>query len=53
MPNMSYCRMQNTVDDLEDCAEHWEDATSADELQARARILRICQEIVNDYGVDD
>lgn len=53
MANMSYCRMQNTVADLEDCAEHWEDTTSEDELRARERLLRVCQDIVNNYGEDD
>lgn len=25
MPNMSYCRFENTAADLRDCDEHWDD----------------------------
>ena len=25
MPNMSYCRFENTAHDLADCLEHWDD----------------------------
>lgn len=52
MANMSYCRFQNTLSDLEDCYENWEDASSDEERAARARLLTICEWIVNDYADD-
>jgi hypothetical protein len=30
MPNMSYCRFENTASDLEDCWDHWDDEDDAD-----------------------
>lgn len=52
--NMSYCRFQNTVQDLRDCFDNWEeipdDELSDDEVRARKRLLKLCQEIARDYG---
>jgi hypothetical protein len=53
MATMSYCRFSNTVDDLRDCYEHWEDEVGQDEQEAREELLRIAQSIVNDYGKED
>lgn len=59
MGNMSYCRFRNTVEDLEDCYDNWEavehrgedDAVvSEEELRARKRMLKICQNIIDDFG---
>lgn len=45
--NMSYCRFQNTLGELEDCLDHFED-DDLSELEARARkcIIQICRDIV-------
>jgi len=49
--NMSYCRFENTVRDLEDCAEHiLDDLPSETEQQARARLIAICAEILEEVG---
>lgn len=54
MPNMSYCRFQNTVSDLRDCRdalyEHDADTLSEDEQKARRRLIELCVEIAVDYG---
>ena len=50
MPNMSYCRMQNTYNDLRDCYDNWEDAESESELKYRERILKLARDIVNNWG---
>lgn len=47
MSNMSYCRFQNTLRDLEDCLEHIEDDVSKDEQAARDELIRVCQEILS------
>jgi hypothetical protein len=49
MANMSYCRFHNTLQDLQDCAEHIEDEDlSEDEAECRDWLLRLCQEIIAD-----
>jgi hypothetical protein len=50
MPNMSYCRMENTYADLRDCYENWDEASSVRELEYRVKILKIAQDIVGDFG---
>jgi hypothetical protein len=51
--NMSYCRFQNTLIDLRDCEEHFEDELDGEELKARQRILAICERIAHNYGEED
>lgn len=47
--NMSYCRFHNTLQDLQDCAEHMEDDDlSEEEAQCRERLLQLCREIVDE-----
>jgi len=50
MPNMSYCRFQNTLGDLEDCYENIDrNDMSNEELQARLRLIKLCVDIADDY----
>ena len=57
MANMSYCRFQNTLHDLQDCANALEDMTetgtdlSANELRARDRLIDLCKDIAD--GAED
>jgi hypothetical protein len=49
MANMSYCRFQNTVQDLQDCYDHLDDDDLSEaEQEARKRLLKLCQQIVGD-----
>ena len=51
MPNMSYCRFQNTAPDLRDCVDNMnEDDLSFEEYRARHRLIRLCVEIAENYG---
>ena len=51
MSNMSYCRFSNTLSDLEDCREHMdEEPSSAEEKRAKERLIKLCEEIAEDYG---
>lgn len=52
MPNMSYCRFQNTVRDLADCEEHLDDTLTGDEKDARDRLIRICKRIAEQAEAD-
>lgn len=51
MSNMSYCRFQNTLKDLRDCAEALEEIgdnlveLSKEEARAAAALIAVCQEI--------
>jgi hypothetical protein len=50
MANMSYCRFENTLDDLKDCYRHvWDDDLSAREERARAELIKLCR-LVADRG---
>lgn len=53
MSNMSYCRFQNTSEDLRDCFENWEEVKSEDEKRAQKRLLELCKGIVESYGEED
>ena len=54
MANMSYCRFRNTLLDLQDCEENWEDDDlSMEEEKAREQLLSLCQSIVDNYGDED
>lgn len=53
MSNMSYCRFQNTLSDLKDCAEHIEDDDlSKDEQFARNELEEVCVEILETLGYE-
>ena len=50
MSNMSYCRFQNTLQDLLDCYDHMSDQDlSEHERKARKQLLEVCYQIVEDY----
>lgn len=52
MANMSYCRFQNTLSDLRDCARALEEGEplSDDEQRARNRLVELCAEIVSSFA---
>ena len=52
MANMSYCRFQNTLRDLRDCAEFFDDVESEEEKKARERLIKLCRKMVADYWED-
>ena len=46
MPNMSYCRFQNTLLDLQDCMDNWDDPDlSKEEKRAREDMIGVMEEI--------
>lgn len=54
--NMGYCRFENTLEGLEECAEFIDenginlDTLSESELKAAKRLLKICKRISDDYA---
>jgi hypothetical protein len=53
MSNMSYCRFENTLSDLEDCQDNFKNTQSIDEAQAAIDLYRLCAAIVNDNDLSD
>jgi len=54
MPNMSYCRFENTYKDLKDCWENgftWEEPQSESELKFRKLLVKLCKEIAEEAMV--
>jgi len=50
MSNMSYCRCQNTLEDLRDCAENLHEEMSEEEHAARLRMIELCERIVKSWN---
>lgn len=51
MSNMSYCRFENTHNDLMDCYHNMDDDDlSESESKYRAKLIELCVEIALDYG---
>ena len=53
MPNMSYCRFENTMDDIRDCLNniHYEAENRFDEA-ARQSMIELFKEIADEYEGD-
>lgn len=53
MPNMGYCRFQNTLRDLQDCYDHlWDKDLSEEEIEARRRLISLCDDIFSEGDED-
>lgn len=52
MSNMSYCRFRNTLNDLRECSDNFDEAESEEEQKARERLLKLCRKMVSDYWED-
>jgi len=50
---MSYCRFENTFDDLEDCFDNWEGAMGESEEECRKQLLELCIKIAAWYDNGD
>ena len=48
MGNMSYCRFQNTLQDLRDCYNNMNGDLSEEEQRAKEEIIELCKEIAKD-----
>lgn len=54
MANMSYCRFQNTLQDMRDCYEALQsgETLSRDEHSAMEMLVEICDRISGEFGMD-
>mgnify|MGYP001315090457 CR=1 FL=1 len=48
MPNMSYCRFENTFQDLRDCVNHWNESLSESEQRYKDQLIILCQAVAED-----
>ena len=50
--NMSYCRFENTVNDMIDCISNMEldEYASEHEKRARKRFVELCAQVAKDYS---
>jgi hypothetical protein len=53
MSNMSYCRFENTLSDLEDCEGNFDSTESIDEAQAAIDLYRLCVTIAKTVSLAD
>jgi len=51
--NMSYCRFQNTLQDLRDCAENINANLTGEEFEARRYLIELCKDIVDEADDSD
>lgn len=52
MANMSYCRFQNTYNDLKDCDQHLDDDLSGIEKEYRDKLIKLCKRIADNFAED-
>lgn len=54
MANMSYCRFNNTLSDLEDCRDALREGniSSLAEKRKAKRLLEVCREIADNFDKD-
>ena len=49
MANMSYCRFQNTLQDLRDCYYNMSDSLTGEEFHAREALIELCKSIGEEF----
>ena len=53
MPNMSYCRFENTYRDLLDCSRNMDNITSKSEHDYMRRLIDVCEDIIDTYKMNN
>lgn len=53
MSNMSYCRFENTFNDLQDCYENMEEPCSENEENYKKRLIELCKLITSEFVGDE
>jgi hypothetical protein len=53
MANQSYCRFENTLNDLLDCYSHMTNHCSDDEKEKRIKLVQLCKDIADDFYESD
>jgi len=55
MSNMSYCRFENTLNDLRDCQDALANGNelSESEEKCKNKLIALCKDIVDDFGDEE
>lgn len=53
MGNMSYCRFENTLNDLKDCYLAMDEELDGSEKAARLALIELCGDITEEYGDEE
>ena len=55
MSNMSYCRFQNTLQDLKDCYNNIDETKelSREEFYARKQLIELCKDIAEQFDNEE
>ena len=53
MSNMSYCRFENTLSDLQDCEGALFDTLGETENRKRASLIKLCHDIAKQVPLDE
>lgn len=49
--NLSYCRFQNTLKDLQDCRNNIDETLSPEESRARRQLIETCWDILDENNL--
>jgi hypothetical protein len=52
MANMSYCRFENTYNDLMACSYYMTDDLSESEAKYRKQLIELCKEIIEEHELN-
>lgn len=50
--SMSYCKFENTYQDLQQCYHDWNEANNDEEVLYRRLVFKLCQSIVKECSLD-
>jgi hypothetical protein len=50
MSNMSYCRFENTLNDLRECYDALCNGEGEGEPEAREQLINLCRSITEEFG---
>ena len=53
MSNMSYCRFENTLNDLRDCYDNLDEEVDGTEKSSKESLIKLCKYITEEYGEDN
>ena len=53
MSNMSYCRFYNTLGDLQDCRDNFDEIESEEEKKYAIILVKTCRDIVSMFNEDE
>lgn len=50
--NMSYCKFENTLAALQECAEDWDNPSDEREVKAKKKLIALMAKLLKDEGFE-